>query len=188
VAHGVCCLRSSIRPLPSSSAFRYSRAALFLLRPRSGKTHQLRVAMKSQSAPILGDALYGGSPADRAYLHAYALRFTLDDEAFCFVCPPDQGTHFSARHCRTVCSAKPARHGTGLAKNLMPEPSQFYPGLLAIIGKFLTAQMAVFHRARGGNRVAGIIRRQARVTHHQPAIGAAVQPLLHQSGKTGLRL
>ncbi|NWK76886.1 TIGR01621 family pseudouridine synthase [Aquitalea sp. LB_tupeE] len=67
---------------------------LFLLRPRSGKTHQLRVAMKSQSAPILGDALYGGSPADRAYLHAYALRFTLDGEAFRFVCPPDQGALF----------------------------------------------------------------------------------------------
>ncbi|MBV8680361.1 MAG: RNA pseudouridine synthase, partial [Aquitalea sp.] len=67
---------------------------LFLLRPRSGKTHQLRVAMKSQSAPILGDALYGGSPADRGYLHAYGLRFTLDDEAFCFLCPPDQGEHF----------------------------------------------------------------------------------------------
>lgn len=67
---------------------------MFLLRPRSGKTHQLRVAMKSQSAPILGDALYGGSAADRGYLHAYALRFTLDDAAFCFLCPPDQGTHF----------------------------------------------------------------------------------------------
>ncbi|WP_159879032.1 TIGR01621 family pseudouridine synthase [Aquitalea denitrificans] len=67
---------------------------LFLLRPRSGKTHQLRVAMKSQSAPILGDSLYGGSAADRGYLHAYALRFTLDGEAFSFVCPPDQGAHF----------------------------------------------------------------------------------------------
>lgn len=67
---------------------------LFLLRPHSGKTHQLRVAMKSQSAPILGDGLYGGSPADRAYLHAYALRFTLDGEAFSFVCLPEHGTAF----------------------------------------------------------------------------------------------
>lgn len=67
---------------------------LFLLRPHSGKTHQLRVAMKSQAAPILGDARYGGGTADRGYLHAYALRFTLDGEAFCFLCPPDQGEHF----------------------------------------------------------------------------------------------
>ena len=67
---------------------------LFLLRPRSGKTHQLRVAMKSQSAPILGDTLYGGSAADRGYLHAYALRFSLDGEAFSFLCPPDQGEYF----------------------------------------------------------------------------------------------
>ncbi|CCQ11856.1 Ribosomal large subunit pseudouridine synthase D [Pseudoalteromonas luteoviolacea B = ATCC 29581] len=46
-----------------------------LLKPYSGKTHQLRVALKSLSAPILGDALYGGSKADRTYLHAYALAF-----------------------------------------------------------------------------------------------------------------
>lgn len=67
---------------------------LFLLRPHSGKTHQLRVALKSQSAPILGDTLYGGSAADRGYLHAYALRFSLDGEDFAFVCPPDQGEQF----------------------------------------------------------------------------------------------
>ncbi|WP_293762263.1 TIGR01621 family pseudouridine synthase [uncultured Aquitalea sp.] len=67
---------------------------LFLLRPRTGRTHQLRVAMKSQSAPILGDVLYGGEAADRGYLHAYALRFTLGEEAFAFVCPPSIGQAF----------------------------------------------------------------------------------------------
>lgn len=64
---------------------------LFVLRPRTGKTHQLRVAMKSLGAPILGDALYGGSAADRGYLHAYALAFTLAGEAHRFVCPPQWG-------------------------------------------------------------------------------------------------
>ena len=64
---------------------------LFVLRPRTGKTHQLRVAMKSLGAPILGDVLYGGSVADRGYLHAYALAFTLDGEHHRFVCPPLQG-------------------------------------------------------------------------------------------------
>lgn len=67
---------------------------LFVLRPRSGKTHQLRVAMKSLGAPILGDALYGGSHADRGYLHAYALALTLDGEALRFTCPPQQGDYF----------------------------------------------------------------------------------------------
>ncbi|XXB81166.1 TIGR01621 family pseudouridine synthase [Chromobacterium sp. CV08] len=73
---------------------------LFLLRPRTGKTHQLRVAMKSQGAPILGDALYGGSAADRGYLHAYALRFELDGERFVFVRPPSAGEWFAAEPCR----------------------------------------------------------------------------------------
>ncbi|MDC7706048.1 TIGR01621 family pseudouridine synthase [Vogesella indigofera] len=68
---------------------------LFLLRPRTGKTHQLRVAMKSLGAPILGDALYGGSAADRTYLHAYALALALDGEALRFVCPPAQGDEFA---------------------------------------------------------------------------------------------
>ncbi|EHK91162.1 TIGR01621 family pseudouridine synthase [Aggregatibacter actinomycetemcomitans] len=48
---------------------------LFILRPKTGKTHQLRVAMKSLGSPILGDALYGGDSAERAYLHAYQLSF-----------------------------------------------------------------------------------------------------------------
>ena len=64
---------------------------LFVLRPRSGKTHQLRVAMKSLGAPILGDALYGGSAADRTYLHAYALSFLLDGASFSFHCLPSHG-------------------------------------------------------------------------------------------------
>ncbi|MBI3144449.1 MAG: TIGR01621 family pseudouridine synthase [Pseudogulbenkiania sp.] len=69
---------------------------LFILRPHSGKTHQLRVALKSLSAPILGDELYGGTPADRGYLHAYSLAFTLDGERFRFICPPRHGAYFSS--------------------------------------------------------------------------------------------
>ncbi|UTH74896.1 TIGR01621 family pseudouridine synthase [Chromobacterium sp. IIBBL 290-4] len=72
---------------------------LFLLRPRTGKTHQLRVAMKSQGAPILGDALYGGSEADRGYLHAYALRFELNGQAFEFIRPPSRGERFQSEAC-----------------------------------------------------------------------------------------
>lgn len=67
---------------------------LYLLKPYSGKTHQLRVALKSVGAPIIGDELYGGEPADRAYLHAYALRFTLSGEYFEFRCPPCSGEQF----------------------------------------------------------------------------------------------
>ncbi|MDZ7870366.1 MAG: TIGR01621 family pseudouridine synthase [Rheinheimera sp.] len=71
-------------------------ARLFLLKPYSGKTHQLRVALKSQSAAIAGDLLYQGAPADRVYLHAYALAFDWQGELHQFVCPPAQGDWFLA--------------------------------------------------------------------------------------------
>jgi tRNA pseudouridine32 synthase/23S rRNA pseudouridine746 synthase len=71
-------------------------ARLFLLKPDSGKTHQLRVALKSQGAAIAGDALYQGAPADRVYLHAYALAFDWQGEQHQFVCPPTQGDWFNS--------------------------------------------------------------------------------------------
>lgn len=62
----------------------------FILRPTSGKTHQLRVAMKSLGAPILGDEMYGGSTADRMYLHAAKLEFTWQQQAMNFVAPVNE--------------------------------------------------------------------------------------------------
>lgn len=61
----------------------------FILKPYSGKTHQLRVALKSLAAPIIGDELYGGTPCDRTYLHAYALSFSWKNERFEFICKPN---------------------------------------------------------------------------------------------------
>ncbi|SHI02591.1 TIGR01621 family pseudouridine synthase [Ferrimonas marina] len=66
----------------------------FLLRPRSGRTHQIRVALKSLGAPILGDALYGGNAADRTYLHALGLAFELEGQRFEFWQPPTQGDQY----------------------------------------------------------------------------------------------
>lgn len=51
---------------------------LIILSPETGRTHQLRVALKSIGAPIIGDALYGGTTADRCYLHAAAIRLNLE--------------------------------------------------------------------------------------------------------------
>ncbi|CAM4297408.1 TIGR01621 family pseudouridine synthase [Pseudoalteromonas ostreae] len=66
----------------------------FILKPYSGKTHQLRVALKSLAAPILGDSLYGGTPAERTYLHAYALSFNWQNKQYHFVCKPECTTLF----------------------------------------------------------------------------------------------
>lgn len=67
---------------------------LFLIKPFTGKTHQIRVALKSVSAPIAGDALYQAAAESRVYLHAYALKFTLFNQPYAYVCPPDEGERF----------------------------------------------------------------------------------------------
>lgn len=64
---------------------------LFLCKPHTGKTHQIRVALKSLGAPILGDETYGGKSADRGYLHAMGLLFRYKDETHHFLLPPEEG-------------------------------------------------------------------------------------------------
>lgn len=66
---------------------------LFILKPQTGKTHQLRVAMKSLGSPILGDALYGKNTEkiDRTYLHAARLQFEFKGKAFDVFTPPKEG-------------------------------------------------------------------------------------------------
>jgi tRNA pseudouridine32 synthase/23S rRNA pseudouridine746 synthase len=71
---------------------------LFMVKPHTGKTHQIRVALKSIGAPILGDALYGDAIAsetcDRTYLHAFSLAFWLGDKQYRFTQLPREGEFF----------------------------------------------------------------------------------------------
>ncbi len=67
---------------------------LFWLCPKTGKTHQLRVALKSIGAPILGDLRYKGTHSDRGYLHAYQVVFQWKGQTIDTVCPPVEGTEF----------------------------------------------------------------------------------------------
>lgn len=75
----------------------------FLVKPHSGKTHQIRVALKSLGSPCAGDERYAHAEEarkeDRGYLHAYALRFVLNGEAFSFISPPDEGGRFLSAEC-----------------------------------------------------------------------------------------
>lgn len=82
------------------SAVTQPKERWFLLKPHTGKTHQLRVALKSLGAPICGDVRYAkvelAQVEDRGYLHAYALRFELNGDAFQFVQPPKSGVRFTS--------------------------------------------------------------------------------------------
>lgn len=70
---------------------------LVLCKPETGKTHQIRVAMKSLGSPIIGDVIYDAQAAkefDRLYLHAYALSFTWDMQKYQFQLKPSAGKWF----------------------------------------------------------------------------------------------
>jgi tRNA pseudouridine32 synthase/23S rRNA pseudouridine746 synthase len=75
---------------------------LYILKPHTGKTHQIRVALKSISAPVYGDPMYHkkeylDKEPDRGYLHSYALRFTLREHGYEFVRMPDKGECFTSK-------------------------------------------------------------------------------------------
>jgi tRNA pseudouridine32 synthase/23S rRNA pseudouridine746 synthase len=74
---------------------------LFLVKPHTGKTHQIRVALKSIGSPIAGDIRYANADEakkeDRGYLHAYALSFSLNAKEFHFVSSPTEGERFLSK-------------------------------------------------------------------------------------------
>ena len=76
-----------------SLAYEQKPLRLFLLKPHTGKTHQLRVAMKSIGSPILGDTRYGKTQSDRMYLHAYELVFEWYGEMIRIKALPDTGQY-----------------------------------------------------------------------------------------------
>ena len=51
--------------------------SMLVLKPETGRTHQLRVHLAKLGFPIVGDILYEGPEADRLYLHAEQLEITL---------------------------------------------------------------------------------------------------------------
>ena len=84
-----------------------NKQRLYLLKPHSGKTHQLRVALSSIGSPIVGDPLYNSqSSADRGYLHAYALKFTYLDEQFEFISAPNNGEYFLTEEVSELLAAQ----------------------------------------------------------------------------------
>lgn len=79
----------------------------FLCRPYTGKTHQIRVALKSIGAPIIGDPIYHekvDQQPGRGYLHAWRLKFVLGGETFAFRADPTFGELFNLPEVATLLS------------------------------------------------------------------------------------
>lgn len=79
----------------ATTVFKYSRDtedgyALIEVRPRSGRTHQIRAHLTELGFPIVGDEKYGGIKAERVLLHAHRLQLIKPDgSSLQLTCPPD---------------------------------------------------------------------------------------------------
>lgn len=83
------------RGRPAQSEFqvlnRSEDRTLLWVRPRTGRTHQIRTHLRYIGHPVLGDEVYGGSaPASRMFLHAWRLvvRHPETGETLQFEAPP----------------------------------------------------------------------------------------------------
>ncbi len=67
--------------------------SLVWIRPRTGRTHQIRVHMNYTGHPVRGDKKYGGSPAERLMLHAWTLQIEhpTSGESMVFAAPIPRG-------------------------------------------------------------------------------------------------
>jgi len=67
------------------------RAALIEARPKTGRTHQIRVHLTHCGLPILGDQPYGGETAPRMMLHCRRMSFVdRGDKTVTASAPPDE--------------------------------------------------------------------------------------------------
>ena len=108
--------------------------------PATGRTHQIRVHAAAHGFPILGDTLYGGTPAARVYLHAAQLGFRhpATGENILFDAPPD----FSADPRAALRAAVIDPAATDIFR-LVHGAADGWPGLYADrLGDFLLAETA----------------------------------------------
>jgi 23S rRNA pseudouridine1911/1915/1917 synthase len=56
--------------------------SLVLVQLNEGKRHQIRAQLSSSGYPIYGDVLYGGTPSERLFLHAYNYQFNFCDKEY----------------------------------------------------------------------------------------------------------
>ena len=111
--------------------------------PLTGRTHQIRVHAAESGFPILGDTLYGGTPAARVFLHAAEIEFThpASGETVTFRAPVD----FLADGERRLKTEGKAKH-----EQLEPPHFGAYGLRSAIIEPDLTNAFRLIHGASDG--------------------------------------
>lgn len=77
------------------SSFIEGIGRVFQLKPVTGRTHQLRVSLKSLGSPIIGDTRYKGDLGTRLYLHSHMLVFSYKHTSFKISCLPNQDELFT---------------------------------------------------------------------------------------------
>ena len=94
---------------PSLTEFRViastGEGALIEARPKTGRTHQIRVHLTHGGLPILGDQPYGGAPAERMMLHCRTMSFIDRGEKLIQATAPVDGQFAAA--CRELGLALP---------------------------------------------------------------------------------
>lgn len=65
--------RTDFRPATAEEREGLVPGHWIVARIHTGRTHQIRVHLAHLGRPILGDSLYGGTPSDRLWLHAWRL-------------------------------------------------------------------------------------------------------------------
>jgi 23S rRNA (cytosine1962-C5)-methyltransferase len=80
--------------IEAKHAFGLRCSTVLTAEPLTGRTHQIRVQAAEKGFPILGDTLYGGTPAARVYLHAAEIFFKhpANGEEASFTAPVDFGS------------------------------------------------------------------------------------------------
>jgi 23S rRNA pseudouridine1911/1915/1917 synthase len=65
--------RTDFRPATPEETAGFKPGFYVVATPHTGRTHQIRVHLFHMGAPVVGDGLYFGEPADQLWLHAWKL-------------------------------------------------------------------------------------------------------------------
>ena len=122
----------------AETRFKKIEANTWEAEPLTGRTHQIRVHAAENGFPILGDALYGGSPFPRVCLHAAEITFNhpANGESLTFSVPADFAADARASLRAAVIEAEETN-----AFRLIHGASDGWPGwYVERLGDFLLSQ------------------------------------------------